>query len=79
MADPNVHDTQPNEREDLKHTDTVSTGGAEDTAKTLTEEGGPIGMRVDRDPSNLGNDIPEEGDLTHPSPMNQPLGKAPGM
>jgi hypothetical protein len=79
MANPNVHDTSPNEREDLEHTDTISTGGAEDTAKTLADEGAPIGMRVDHDPSNLGNDIPEEGDLTHPAPMNQPLGKAPGM
>jgi hypothetical protein len=79
MADENVHDIQPGEREDLEHTDTISTGGAEETAKTLAEEGGPIGIRVDRDPSNLGNDIPEEGDLTHPAPINQPLGRTPAM
>ena len=68
MGNDNVYQTDPNEREDLKHTDTVA-----------TEESEPIGVRVQRDPSNLGNDIPEEGDLTHPAPVNQPLGKMPGM
>ena len=39
---------------------------------------GPIGVRVASDPSNLGDDIPESGDLTHPSPINEPLGKSAG-
>jgi hypothetical protein len=85
MKDDNVYQPEPSNRDDLKHTDTVSTasdasiGDPEEQTARAASEDGPIGMRVDRDPSNLGNDIPEEGDLTHPAPVNQPLGKSPGM
>jgi hypothetical protein len=80
MTEENVHETQPSSRDDLKHTDTVSSATGPDGTETgAGGEEGPIGVRVERDPSNLGNDIPEEGDLVHPSPINQPLGKAPGM
>ena len=77
--DENTHITDPNERRDLEHVDKVTpTGGLNGTPGTSSGEG-PIGVRVDHDPSNLGNDIPEEGDLIHPAPINQPLGKAPSM
>lgn len=82
MADNNVHETEPSNREDLKHTDTVSTATAPDGTEIGNADGdeeGPIGVRVANDPSNLGDDIPESGDLTHPSPINEPLGRAPAM
>jgi len=34
--------------------------------RRLGEEGGPVGLRVGRDPANLGDAVPEEGDLTLP-------------
>ncbi len=37
----------------------------------LGEEGGPIGLRVGRDPSNLGDDVPSAGDVTHPDPVGE--------
>lgn len=37
----------------------------------LGEEGGPIGLRVGRDPSNLGDDIPSAGDVTAPDPIGE--------
>jgi hypothetical protein len=80
MEKSNVYETEPSNREDLKHTDTVSsTTGPDGNELPIDGTDGPIGVRVDRDPTNLGNDIPEEGDLVHPSPVNQPLGKMPGM
>lgn len=30
------------------------------------EEGGPIGLRVGRNPANLGDEVPEQGDVTLP-------------
>jgi hypothetical protein len=79
MSDSNVHQTSPNEREDLEHTDTLTTDAGMNGTPGASQGDAPIGVRVERDPSNLGNDIPEAGDLTHPSPVNQPLGKMPGM
>ena len=32
----------------------------------LGEEGGPVALRVGRDPANLGDEVPETGDLTLP-------------
>lgn len=77
--DDNTFGTDSNEREDLEHTDTVTPDAGLNGIPGTSKGDAPIGVRVDRDPSNLGNDIPEEGDLTHPSPVNQPLGKMPGM
>lgn len=37
-----------------------------DDLRRLGEEGGPVGLRVGRDPANLGDEVPEEGDLTLP-------------
>jgi len=79
MNDRDVHTTQPTDREDLEHTDTVSTNEPGETPDAAAAQDGPIGLRVGYDPSNLGDDIPEAGDLTTPSPINEPLGKAPGM
>lgn len=67
------------ERDDLKHTDTVSTNEPDETRDVAARDDGPIGLRVGNDPSNLGDDVPDAGDLTYPSPVNEPLGKAPGM
>jgi hypothetical protein len=37
-----------------------------DDLRRLGEEGGPVGLRVGRDPANLGDEVPAEGDLTLP-------------
>jgi hypothetical protein len=34
--------------------------------RELGEEGGPVGLRVGRNPANLGDEVPEAGDLTVP-------------
>lgn len=38
-----------------------------------------VGARLGQDPSNVGNDIPDTGDVVHPAPVNAPIGKMPGM
>ena len=43
------------------------------------DDDAPIADRVGRDPSNLGDDVPDQGDLVHPAPVNSPVGKSPGM
>ncbi len=45
----------------------------------VAAEDAPISNRVGQDPSNLGDDVPSEGDLVHPAPVNEPLGRMPGM
>jgi hypothetical protein len=77
--DENTHVTDPTDREDLKHVDTVTPESGLNGTPGTSEGEGSIGERTDWDPSNLGNDIPADGDMTHPAPINQPLGKAPGM
>lgn len=94
MSDNNVYETKPTQREDLKHVDTVASGDTPVPGAGAGGDTGPISTRVWRDPSNLGDEIPVAGDLTvpsaevesptgadltHPSPINEPLGKAPGM
>jgi hypothetical protein len=63
--------------EDLEHTDTVINPPADSREEALREDY-PAGV-LDQQPTELDDDIPEEGDLTHPSPINEPLGKAPAM
>jgi hypothetical protein len=46
-----------------------------DDLRQLGEEGGPVGLRVGRNPANLGDEVPEEADLTHPEPAPQPAGE----
>ncbi|MEO8625225.1 MAG: hypothetical protein ABI452_00850 [Candidatus Limnocylindrales bacterium] len=36
--------------------------------RRLGEEGGPVGLRVGRDPANMGDEVPEEADITPPEP-----------
>ena len=79
MSQNEVDPTKSTQPEDLTHTDTVSTNLPTETPKGAAAEDAPIGIRVGNDPSNLGDDMPAEGDLIHPSPMNEPLGKVPGM
>jgi hypothetical protein len=43
-----------------------------DDLRRLGEEGGPVGLRVGRDPANLGDEVPEESDLTLPEAMPEP-------
>lgn len=43
-----------------------------DDLRRLGEEGGPVGLRVGRNPANLGDEVPEEADLTLPEPAPQP-------
>ncbi len=38
----------------------------EDDLRRLGEEAGPVGLRVGRNPGNLGDEVPEEADLTYP-------------
>ncbi len=45
----------------------------------LGEEGGPIGLRLGRDPGNLGDEVPSGGDVTHPGPMDTGSGETPHM
>ncbi|HUP83909.1 MAG TPA: hypothetical protein VM284_06950 [Candidatus Limnocylindria bacterium] len=40
--------------------------------RRLGEEGSPVGLRVGRDPANLGDEVPAEGDLSVPEPVIQP-------
>jgi hypothetical protein len=40
--------------------------------RRLGEEGGPVGLRVGRDPANLGDEVPQESDLTVPEPVATP-------
>ena len=47
---------------------------SEDLRK-LGEEGGPVGLRVGRDPANLGDEVPEEADVTYPEPAPLPAGQ----
>ena len=47
---------------------------SEDLRK-LGEEGGPVGLRVGRDPANLGDEVPEEADVTYPEPAPAPAGE----
>jgi hypothetical protein len=42
---------------------------------TPAGEDAPVGIRVGRDPANLGDEIPEAGDMTHP----EPVGETPSM
>jgi hypothetical protein len=37
-----------------------------DDLRRLGEEGGDVGLRTGRNPANLGDEVPEEGDLTLP-------------
>lgn len=46
-----------------------------DDLRKLGEEGGPIGLRVGRDPANLGDEVPDEADLTYPDPTPLPAGQ----
>jgi hypothetical protein len=79
MEESNVHTTEPTDRDDLKHVDTVSTDRPDETPEGARDQDAPIGIRVGQDPSNLGDDVAGEGDLTHPAPNNEPLGRAPAM
>jgi hypothetical protein len=40
--------------------------------RRLGEEGGPVGLRVGRDPANLGDEVPDEGDVTTPEMVPSP-------
>jgi hypothetical protein len=81
MPENNVHDTPPTERDDLKHTDTVLTDDSLGTDPAGYEQSiNPLGeVPPANDLPDAGDDIPNEGDLVHPAPINAPVGKAPGM
>ena len=68
MAENNVHATEPTDRDDLKHTDTVAINDAEDPGTTGPEQ----------DAFDLDRDIVEDDELVHDSPVNEPLGRMPG-
>lgn len=40
--------------------------------RRLGEEGGPIGLRVGRDPANLGDEVPDESDVAFPELVPSP-------
>ncbi len=60
-------------------------GAGEETDPTGTDvgrpgdEGAPIGLRVGRDPGNLGDEVPSGGDVTHPGPTGPGGGETPHM
>jgi len=37
----------------------------------LGDEGGPVGLRVGRNPANLGDEVPESGDVTYPPTIGE--------
>lgn len=37
----------------------------------LGEEGGPVGLRVGRNPANLGDEVPDSSDVTYPPPVGE--------
>lgn len=55
-GEPGAGSHQPGTREDPDAGD----------LRQLGEEGGPVGLRVGRNPANLGDEVAEEGDLTLP-------------
>jgi hypothetical protein len=40
--------------------------------RRLGEEGGPVGLRVGRNPANLGDEVPDESDVTLPEIVPSP-------
>lgn len=61
---------------DRRDTDLPPGGPADDRPDSgelerLGEEGGPVGLRVGRNPGNLGDEIPESGDVTYPPPVGE--------
>jgi hypothetical protein len=46
-----------------------------DDLRKLGEDGGPVGLRNGRDPANLGDEVPEEADVTFPEPAPAPAGQ----
>ena len=82
MEQDNVHDTKPTNRDDLKHTDTIVTDRGTDGADPAGYEQSinPLGEVPPADDlTDASDDIPNEGDLVHPAPINAPVGKMPGM
>ena len=80
MAENNVHETEPTNRDDLKHTDTVSSTTAPDGSEVDTEGAlDPGATGPEQDPFNLDREIVEDDELVHDSPVNEPLGRMPGM
>lgn len=89
MNEQNAQHVDQNERTDLLHTDTIATdegagsdpAGYEQSINPVGEvpSGESIADRTGRDPANLGDDIPDQGDVVHPAPVNAPVGKTPGM
>ncbi|MEP7360304.1 MAG: hypothetical protein ABI744_01865 [Chloroflexota bacterium] len=43
-----------------------------DDLRRLGEEGGPVGLRTGRNPANLGDEVPEQSDLTTPELVPSP-------
>ena len=59
-------------------------GGTEEADRSGTDlgrlgEDGPIGLRVGRDPGNLGDEVPTGGDVTYPGPTDTGSGETPHM
>ena len=46
----------------------VDTGVGDGTYPNAADEDRPLSDRLGRDPSNLGTDITDEGDVVHPTP-----------
>ena len=56
----------PNEPDDGSHQPGQDNAPDAGDLRRLGEEGGPIGLRVGRNPANLGDEVPEEADVTLP-------------
>lgn len=80
MDNDNVYETDPTDRDDLKHTDTVSSTTGPDGRSTETEDAlSRADTGPEQDPFDLDSEIDEDNEMVHDSPVNEPLGRMPGM
>ena len=63
MDDQNKLPSRPGEGSHLPNQDKTPDSG---DLRRLGEEGGPVGLRVRRNPANLGDEVPQAADVTIP-------------
>ena len=69
MDDQSKLSNRPGEGSHQPGQDTTPNSG---DLRRLGEEGGPVGLRVGRNPANLGDEVPEEADVTLPQTEPSP-------
>ena len=58
--------TLPGEPGEASHQPGIGDEPDSGDLRRLGEEGGPVGLRLGRNPANLGDEVPEEADITLP-------------